>query len=111
MGSLARDEATPYSDFKHMITLKEPNYRLQHLDYFRWFTLILISLNVQETIIPALHIPSLNDEDSKLGDWFFDSHTRGISLDGMMPLASKYPLRRGPSKNKPWAVEFNETIK
>ena len=84
MGSLARKEATPYSDFEHMITLEEANYRPQHLDYFRWFTLIfhIVILNVQETIIPALHIPSLNDKDSKLGDWFFDSHTRGVSLDG-----------------------------
>ena len=108
MGSLAREEATPYSDFEHMITLEEANYKPQHLDYFRWFTLIfhIVILNVRETIIPALHIPSLNDENSKLGDWFFDSHTRGISLDGMMPRASKYPLGRGPTKNKPWAVEL-----
>ena len=117
MGSLAREEATPYSDFEHMITLEEPNYRPQHLDYFRWFTLIfhIVILNVQETIIPVLHIPSLNDKDSKLGDWFFDSHTRGISLDGMMPHASKYPLGRGPTKNKPWIVELikplNEMLK
>ena len=117
MGSLAREEATPYSDFEHMITLEEANCRPQHLDYFRWFTLIfhIVILNVQETIIPALHIPSLNDKDSKLGDWFFDSHTRGISLDGMMPHASKYPLGRGPTKNKPWAVEliqpFNNMLK
>ena len=108
MGSLAREEATPYSDFEHTIILEEANYRPQHLDYFRWFTLIfhVVILNVQETIIPALHIPSLNNKDSKPGDWFFDSHTRGISLDGMMPHASKYPLGRGPTKNKPWAVEL-----
>ena len=78
MGSLARKEATPYSDFEHMITLEEPSYTPQHLDYFRWFTLIfhIVILNVQETIIPALHIPSLNDKNSKPGDWFFDSRTR-----------------------------------
>ena len=113
MGSLAREEATPYSDFEHMITLEEPNYRPQHLDYFRWYTLIfhIVILNVQETIIPALHVPTLNDKDSKLGDWFFDSHTRGISLDGMMPHASKYPLGRGPTKNKPWAVELIKPLK
>ena len=112
MGSLAREEATPYSDFEHVITLEQPNYRPQHLDYFRWFTLIfhIVILNVQETIIPALRIPSLNDKDSKLGDWFFDSHTRGISLDGMMPHASKYPLGRGPTKNKPWAVELIQPL-
>ena len=112
MGSLAREEATPYSDFEHMITLEQPNYRPQHLDYFRWFTLIfhIVILNVQETIIPALRIPSLNDKDSKLGDWFFDSHTRGISLDGMMPHASKYPLGRGPTKNKPWSVELIQPL-
>ena len=108
MGSLARGEATPYSDFEHMITLEEQKHKPQHLDYFRWFTLIfhIVILNVQETIVPALHITALNDKDSKFGDWFFDSHTRGISLDGMMPHASKYPLGRGPTTNKPWAVEL-----
>ena len=113
MGSFAREEATPYSDFEHMIALEKPNYRPQHFNYFRWFILIfhVVILNVQKTIIPALHISSLNDKDSKLGDWFFDSHTRGISLDGMMPHESKYPLGRGPTKNKPWAVELIKPLK
>ena len=112
MGSLAREEITPYSDFEHMIALQEQNYRETHLEYFRWFALIfhIIILNVQETIIPALHIFNLNDKDSKLGNWFFDSNTRGISLDGMMPHASKYPLGRGPTKNKPWAVELIKPV-
>ena len=117
MGSLAREEATPYSDFEHMITLEKQNYKPQHLEYFRWFTLVfhIVILNVRETIIPALHIASLNDKASLLGDWFFDCHTCGISLDGMMPKASKYPLGRGPTKKKPWGAELikplNEMLK
>jgi len=51
-------------------------------------------LNIQETILPSLHIYSLNDKESCcLGDWYYDAITpRGISFDGMMPHASKNPL-------------------
>ena len=97
MGSLARSEITPYSDFEHVILLfDDENYR-SYLEYFRWYSVIFhtVILNLQETIIPSLNIDSLNNENFQLGDWYFDAHTpRGISFDGMMPHASKFPLGR-----------------
>ena len=94
MGSLARNEITPYSDFEHIILLeKQKNYE-KHLEYFRWFSVIFhtIILNLQETIVPGLNIMYLNDKNVEMGDWFFDTHTSGVSFDGMMPQACKFPL-------------------
>ena len=97
MGSLARSEITPYSDFEHVILLfDDENYR-SYLEYFRWYSVIFhtVILNLQETIIPSLNIEILNNKSFQLGDWYFDAHTpRGISFDGMMPHASKFPLGR-----------------
>ena len=84
MGSLAREEITPYSDFEHVILLINcENYEM-HLEYFQWFSTIfhIIVLNIQETIIPSLNIRNLNSKECSLGDWYYDAITpRGISFD------------------------------
>ena len=120
MGSLAREEITPYSDFENMLIL-EPNHGgYEHLlNYFRWYSVIfqIILINLKETIIPSVFISSLNDKNSKHGDWFFDNITkRGICFDGMMPHACKFPLgRQQLTKAKPWPTELikpvNEMLK
>jgi len=114
MGSLARNEITPYSDFEHIIILSNlVNYEL-HLKYFRWYSVIFhtIILNLQETIIPSLNIKSPNDEYSSLDDWYFDAHTqRGISFDGMMIHACKFPLgRTETNKNKSFKIELIKPV-
>ena len=110
MGSLARKEITPYSDFEHIIVLLDEDRNESELEYFRYFSVIfhVVVLNLQETIIPSLNVFSLNDSNSSLGDWFYDIITpRGISFDGMMPHACKYPLgRQQKTQNKPWATEL-----
>ena len=74
MGSLARKEITPYSDFENLILLKDSvktrtDYR-SILSYFKWFSVLfhVILINLRETIIPSVAIASLNDKRSKLGD-------------------------------------------
>ena len=114
MGSLARDEITPYSDFEHIILLcDDMNYKT-HLEYFRWFSVIfhVIILNLQETIIPSLNVHCLNTEESPLGSWFFDAITpRGISFDGLMPHACKFPLGRTQlTQNKPFTTELIKPV-
>ena len=102
MGSLAREEITPFSDFEHIILLHDDENYQVHLEYFRWFSTIfhVIVLNVQETIIPSLNVKSLNDKKSQLKDWYYDVITpRGISFDGMMPHACKFPLGRQQHTN------------
>ena len=118
MGSLARKEVTPYSDFEHVIILEEgvqskPNYQ-DILKYFRWFTVIfqIIIINLKETIIPSVAIPLLNNPNISGGDWFFDCHTRrGISFDGMMLHACKFPLGRfRKTASKPFTTELIKPV-
>ena len=116
MGSLARKEITPYSDFEHIIVLQDfrgkmIKNRKKILEYFRWYSVIshIIIINLQETIIPSVCIRSLNDTS---GAWFFDGvTTRGISFDGMMPHASKFPLgRTQTTTKKPFTTELIKPV-
>jgi len=94
MGSLARKEITPYSDFEHIILLEEHEKWESNLPYFRWYSVIFhtVILNLQETIIRRLNIKYLNDPTTELGDWFCDAYTpSGISFDSLMPFACKIP--------------------
>ena len=118
MGSLARKEVTPYSDFECAILLQEGvqnqlNYE-DILEYFRWFAVIfqIILISLGETILPSVAIPGLNDFSKKGGDWFYDDITpSGISFDGSMPHACKTPLgRQEPTKKKPWKTELIKPI-
>ena len=115
MGSLARKEITPYSDFEHIILLcNDENYEL-YLEYFRWFSVIFhaIVLNIQETIIPSLNVKSLIGKISEHENTFYyDAVTpRGISFDGMMPHACKFPLgRTACTKTKQFTTELIKPI-
>ncbi|XP_076801998.1 uncharacterized protein LOC143446298 [Clavelina lepadiformis] len=123
MGSLARKEITPYSDFEHVILLDdellqnndENSYQYQSaLEYFRWFSVLfhVIILRLGETIIPAVSVPSLNNSQIKEHSWFYDAHTpSGISFDGMVLHACKFPLgRQEKTENKPWTTEFIKPV-
>ena len=100
MGSLARNEITPYSDFEHIIVLKENCQQKSDyenvLEYFRWLSVIfqIVLINLQETIVPSVEIESFKSiKDGKKENWFYDGiTTRGICFDGMMPHACKFPL-------------------
>ena len=114
MGSLARAEITPYSDFEHIILLFDADNYICHLEYFRWFSMIfhVIILNLRETIIPSLNVNSLNDKNCRLGNWYYDAITpRGISFDGLMPHACKFPLGRTQhTKLKPFKTKLIKPI-
>ena len=116
LGSLARKEITPYSDFEHIIVLEEISDKKASdqndvLNYFRWFSVIfqIILINLQETILPSVAIEGLNSPND---DWFFDRITkRGISFDGMLPHACKFPLgRQQHTENKQWTTELIKPI-
>ena len=75
MGSLAKREITPFSDFEHIILLSNEaqtsseNYE-DKLNYYRWFSVVfhIIIVNLQESILPSFAISRLNDKTSKLGN-------------------------------------------
>ncbi|CAK8677803.1 unnamed protein product [Clavelina lepadiformis] len=123
MGSLARKEITPYSDFEHIILLDDEvlqnhdensDQYQSALEYFRWFSVLfhVIILRLGETIIPAVSVPSLNNNQIKEHNWFYDAHTpSGVSFDGMVLHACKFPLgRQEKTKNKPWKTELIKPV-
>ena len=120
LGSLARNEITPYSDFEHVLLLHNfqqqasSNERLRIKEYFRWYSVLfhIIVINLQESILPNVAIPCLNDTLTPGGDWFWDIRTpQGISFDCLKPLASKVPLgRTQKTPNKPWTTELIKPV-
>ena len=115
MGSLARKEVTPYSDFESFIVFEDGLANSeQTVEYFRWFAVIfqVILINLGETILPSVAIPSLNNFTEADGDWFYDAYTTcGVSSDGMMPHASKNPLgRQLTTKTKQFKTELIKPV-
>ncbi|CAK8694549.1 unnamed protein product [Clavelina lepadiformis] len=111
LGSLAKKEVTPYSDFENIILLEEfpskNNNYLAAVEYFRWFSLLfhIILINLKETIIPCLDISSLRDEKSEKC-WFYDVATkRGVSFDRIV-----CPLGRSPNHHNSNLVELIKTV-
>ncbi|CAK8692691.1 uncharacterized protein LOC143462661 isoform X2 [Clavelina lepadiformis] len=118
LGSLARKEITPYSDFESAIVLEEgvqnQNNYSDIQEYFRWFTVIfqVILVSLKETVIRFLALRSLNDPDGPNGDWFYDNVTTcGICPDGFAPHANKTPLgREEKTSKKPWKTELIKPV-
>ena len=119
MGSLAREEITPYSDFEHIVVLQNLENKTEAeiekcKEYFRWYSVLfhIIVINLKETYIPKVCVPCLNDGLNSPKDWFWDKITpSGISFDSMKPLGSKIPLGRTQhTKQKPWTTELIKPV-
>ena len=118
MGSIARKEISPYSDFEHVILLEEgtqnhPNYE-ETLEFFRWFTVMfqLIVVNLKETTVYDAAAPFLNDDLSPKDDWFYDDYTTcGIKFDCMQFRACKFPLGRSRTTTEiQWTFELIKPV-
>ncbi|CAH1780766.1 unnamed protein product [Owenia fusiformis] len=112
LGSLARQEATAYSDLESAIIFDDTDKSLEINQLKTEFRLIVHYLhfkilNLGETVIPSLSIPVLNDFNKELAgelseNKFFDSISpQGLCFDGNMPWASKTPIGRSTTQNKP----------
>ncbi|MBX9586379.1 MAG: tetratricopeptide repeat protein [Gammaproteobacteria bacterium] len=106
LGSLAREEATPYSDFEWAILINDASKK--NIDYFRRLTeLVWIKiLNLQETTSRIMDIAEL--------DWFLESDSpcsKGFSFDGQMLSGCHTPLGNGHhTLNKIRSIEQNSLL-
>lgn len=103
LGSLAREEMTPHSDFEFAIVIGSE--REEYKEFFRLFTnlLHLRFINLGETILPSFDIRHLN--------WVFDRITpRGLSFDGSMPTACKTPLGKRKNEKGDYELIHNPTF-
>ncbi|CAH1780613.1 unnamed protein product [Owenia fusiformis] len=113
LGSLARQEATAYSDLESAIIFDDTGKSDEEIDQLKVEFRLIVHylhfkiLNLGETVIPSLSIPVLNDFNKELtGEFkenkFFDSISpQGLCFDGAMPWASKTPIGRSTTENKP----------
>jgi tetratricopeptide (TPR) repeat protein len=92
LGSLARQEMTPYSDLEWAIVIEED--KASYRDYFQTMA-ELLSIKVTglgETILPSLAIESLNPQYiESISQFFDDVMPRGFAMDGAMAQACKTP--------------------
>ncbi len=79
LGSLARHEATPWSDLEFAFLIEEEKDSPEVIEYFVNITYLmhLKVINLGETILPALSIPDL-----KIGNFYDDVTPRGFAFDG-----------------------------
>ena len=108
LGSISRQEITPYSDLEFSILIDENSkYPSQEQrQYFRFLThfIQVQIIKLGETVLPSVGISSLNDfySKNKEDDWFYDDIIpKGFSFDGMMPWACKTPLGRKEWRGEP----------
>ncbi|XP_028391922.1 uncharacterized protein LOC114516594 [Dendronephthya gigantea] len=108
LGSMSRQEITPYSDleFAILVESKNKNSSSEQRQYFRFLTYLIQAqiIKLGETILPSVGISSLNDfySGNIEDDWFYDDVIpKGFSFDGMMPWACKTPLGRKEWRGQP----------
>ena len=88
IGSMARGEATPYSDLEYMFLIKEKNpTTLKYFHNIAMTSYFLIG-NLKETKLSNIDIKEFHG-------WFDDCATNGFKIDGLSLGAGNIPTGRG----------------
>ncbi|KAF6041418.1 hypothetical protein EB796_000265 [Bugula neritina] len=103
LGSIARSEATPYSDLEYAFLI-EPNSDKSYFLRLAVDTYFRIS-NLGETPLKYYYIEELYDNYRSTSDeakeklWFVDKGPSGFKIDGLLPKAGNIPTGNGLSEN------------
>ena len=106
MGSLAKGEATPYSDLEFMFLVGTKN--ASTTEYFELLAVTIYFLigNLQETKLKYMNIEELKTLDFK------DDCKNGFKIDGLQPKAGNIPTGNGsPQQKNRFILTVAEMIK
>lgn len=95
IGSLARGEATPYSDLEYLFLLADKSPEI--VKYFERLavTTYFVMGNLRETKLSYMYIEELEPDR-----WFEDKSKNGFKIDGLRPNAGNIPTGNGDIKSK-----------
>ena len=95
IGSLARGEATPYSDLEYIFLLAPGSKTPQTVQYFEQLALTTYFLigNLRETKLSYMAVEELHK-------WFVDKSKNGLKIDGLAPQAGNIPTGNGIPKTR-----------
>lgn len=103
MGSMARGEATPYSDLEFLILIEHRSDEI--VEYFQnlAITIYFIIGNLRETKLKYMAIPELMTWDESKGknsSWFDDVAMNGFKIDGLGQMAGNIPTGNGSAQQQ-----------
>ena len=98
IGSLARGEATPYSDLEYLFLLAPGSKTPQTVTYFEKLALTTYFIigNLRETKLSYMAIDELLGQNK----WFVDKSKNGFKIDGLAPQAGNIPTGNGAPKTR-----------
>jgi hypothetical protein len=95
IGSMARGEATPYSDLEYMFLLESGCKTKESVLYFEKLAIITYFIigNFRETKLSYMAV-------DELMPWFEDKSQNGLKIDGLAPQAGNIPTGNGIPKTR-----------
>lgn len=110
LGSLARGEATPYSDleFAYLVENQAYSHYFNRLAMATYFNLN----NLGETPLKGFYLEELIDNygTKKSSSWFKDMAMSGFKFDGITPSAGNIPTGNGLAGSRPLTFTVAELI-
>ena len=97
IGSIARGEATPYSDLEYLFLVDRQTDDVMHYFEILAVTSYFIMGNLGETKLSYMHIEELNG-------WFDDKAKNGFKIDGLSPGAGNIPTGNSPKNRNHFIV-------
>ena len=101
IGSMAKGEATPYSDLEFLFLMKNED-SVSHFEQLAVTAYFMIG-NLQETKLKYMNIEELNRDEK----WFYDMSVSGFKIAGLQENAGNIPTGNGTQSEK---TRFIQTV-